>query len=179
MKKLILSEIDTAKYFAIDIHGNQRYDKFPYIKHLEDVYKVLIRFEINDIDLLIAAFLHDAIEDGAASYNKIKNKFNINIAEIVYAVTDELGRNRKERHIKTYPKIQGFLKATILKLADRIANLEFSISKNIERSLFEMYQKEYVDFKSNLYIEKKSNDELFNKLNNMWKYLDKLMKYEN
>jgi len=66
--------IRTARYFAIEIHGSQKYDKYPYIRHLEDVFLVLRRFEITDENLLIAGFLHDAIEDGAASYNKIKNK---------------------------------------------------------------------------------------------------------
>ena len=69
-------KIREARYFAIEIHGSQKYDNFPYIKHLEDVYLVLQRFGITDENLLIAGFLHDAIEDGAASYQKIKKRFD-------------------------------------------------------------------------------------------------------
>lgn len=193
MKNLIQlsteNRITMARYFAIEIHGNQKYDSYPYIKHLEDVYNVLISFGIYDSELLSAAFLHDAIEDGATSYNKIKEKFGILIAEMVYAITDELGRNRKERHMKTYPKIRSNLKGIVLKLADRISNVTFSASKDVKKSLLDMYKKEYDEFKSNIYLEKediqycmgcnKNDIELIKKLYNMWGYLDKLMGYEN
>jgi hypothetical protein len=43
------------------------------------------------------------------------------------AVTNEPGRNRAEKFRKTAPKILGVPGAKILKLADRIANLERSI----------------------------------------------------
>lgn len=77
MDNLILSDeqVQSARYYAIEIHGSQKYDNYPYIKHLEDVYQVLIRFGIKNKTLLIASFLHDAIEDSAASYNKIKSRF--------------------------------------------------------------------------------------------------------
>lgn len=168
-------KIKEARYFAIEVHGGQKYDNFPYIKHLEDVHNILIRFNINDPALLISAFLHDSIEDSAASYNKILKKFGFDVAELVYAVTDELGRNRKERHEKTYPKIKGNLKAIILKLADRIANIEFGIN-DTEKSLFNMYKKEYSEFKNNLTeIPVTDIDGLKSKLDQMWYFLDCLI----
>ena len=70
------------------------------------------------------------------------------MAEIVYAVTDELGRNRKERKEKTYPKIKANWKATAVKICDRIANA--TQSRDYNKGLFEMYKKENKDFKLHL-----------------------------
>ena len=87
-------------------------------------------------------------------------------------------RLRKERHEKTYPKIRKDIRTIVLKLADRIANVEFG--ENPE--LFYMYKKEHKEFKENLQIEisTKSIDLkteeklkfLNEKLQEMWKYLD-------
>lgn len=169
-------EIRKARYFAIEIHGSQKYDNtFPYIKHLEDVFLVLQRFGIKDVNLLIAAFLHDAIEDGAASYNKINRKFNKDVAELVYSVSDELGRNRKEKHKKTFPKIKGDFRKIILKLSDRIANIEFGINDNTEKSMFDMYKKEYPEFRKELRCFDLPDEDGFKmKMDQMWYYLDSI-----
>lgn len=84
------------------------------------------------------------MEDGDLSYNDIKKAFGKNIAEIVFAVTDELGRDRKERKLKTYPKIRVNWKATVVKVCDRIVNVRQS--KEYNEGLFKMYQKENDDF---------------------------------
>ena len=155
-----------------------------YIKHLEDVYNVLVRFKIEDPVIRTAAFLHDAIEDGAASYGKIERKFGKDVAELAYAVTDELGRNRRERHAKTFPKIKNDMRALILKLADRIANIEYGRSKNAVNSLFDMYKKEYRTFKKELngnpsdFSQLQEVDGLKEKLQQMWFYLDSLFSYK-
>lgn len=136
--------IAEARMVAIRAHGNQAYDEiFPYEKHLDDVDSVFTRFGIGG-KYRVAGYLHDSIEDGALSYNKIKVYFGEDVAEMVFAVTDELGRNRKERKRKTYPKIAANPDATVIKLADRIANIEHG-------GKIDMYRKEYEEFKSALY----------------------------
>jgi len=150
-----------SRLAAIRAHGNQAYDDiFPYEKHLEDVIAVLKRFGL-DGKYIVAGWLHDAIEDGALSYNKIKQHFGIEVAEIVYCVTDELGRNRDERKSKTLPKIASNPDAVIVKLADRIANLEHG-------GLSTMYKKEYKAFRDALF----TNDRVAAP---MWEHLDKLV----
>ena len=123
--------------FAIKAHDGQMYGEFPYSTHLSDVYGVLLEFEIHDKELLAAAWIHDALEDTHHSYNDIKKISSDEIAEIVYAVTDETGRNRKERHEKTRPKIKKLPSAVILKQADLIANVRMGIREG--SSLGEMY----------------------------------------
>ena len=142
----------TAKEFAFEKHYGQIYGKdesiVPYVKHLQDVVDVLIRFGYSDEVILNAAWLHDSIEDTNTSYNDIKKLFGEEVAEMVYAVTDELGRNRKQRKSKTYPKIMANEKALLIKLADRIANIEYAIKW--ESNLGDMYKKEQRDFEITL-----------------------------
>ena len=143
------------------------YDIFPYEKHLRDVIEVIVRFFKDDETLIISGWLHDAIEDTYLTYSKIKHTFGFEVAEIVFAVTDELGRNRQERHDKTYPKIVlcGW-KAVAVKLADRIANVEHSLNNN--HALFNMYRKEYPEFSKALYFPDPNLQEL-------WDYIHCLM----
>ena len=137
--------VTEARLVAIKAHGSQDYDGiFPYEKHLDDVVRVLERFSITHPKYLCAAYLHDSIEDGAVSYHKLKTHFGLEVAEMVYCVTDELGRNRVEKKIKTLPKTASNPDAVIIKLADRIANIEHG-------GKIDMYAKEYEAFKSVLY----------------------------
>ena len=96
---------DRAFLVAEKAHINQIYDIYPYIYHIKQVVKVAEELGYDE-SIIIACILHDTLEDTALSYNDIKKAFGEEIAEIVYAVTDELGRNRLERKQKTYPKIR-------------------------------------------------------------------------
>ncbi len=69
---------------------------------------------------------------------------------IVYCVTDELGRNRKERKEKTYKKIRSNSDAIIIKLADRITNIMNSL---INGHMIGIYKTEHQAFKDALYEE--------------------------
>jgi guanosine-3',5'-bis(diphosphate) 3'-pyrophosphohydrolase len=152
-----------ALFVAEKAHKNQTYDGiFPYMKHIYDVIDVLKRFDFKSNKLLIGAALHDSIEDDGISYNDIKKHFGVEVAEMVYCVTDELGRNRKEKKEKTLPKTTSNPDAIILKLADRIANIEHG-------GKVDMYSKEYQEFKGSLYLNTPSDGK------SMWEHLDKLM----
>jgi guanosine-3',5'-bis(diphosphate) 3'-pyrophosphohydrolase len=142
--------LEEVKMFAIRYHGLQDYAGFPYHKHLMDVEALVIKYS-DDFELRLSAWLHDILEDCPVSYNDIKKKFGERVAEIVYRVTDELGRNRKERKKKTYPKIRECKYATLIKLCDRIANMSNSIQNG--HSMSTAYVKEYEDFKRALKVE--------------------------
>ena len=159
MKRITL--IKEASYIAISKHGNQTYDGYPYYYHLEQVVDILKEYGYTEDKFIISGYLHDAIEDADLSYNDVKIKFGEEIAEIVYCVTDELGRNRKERKAKTLPKIAQNDDAIIIKLADRIANLRSPKKKG-------MYVKEYETFRGFLFKEGHADD--------MWKELDELVR---
>lgn len=163
-----IDKVKEAAYYAISLHGLQTYDGHPYFYHLEQVVEVLRQFCFTGDLYQICGYLHDTLEDCAISYNDIKEKFGETVADIVYCVTDELGKNRKERKRKTYPKIASNEDAVIIKLADRIANL--SNSQDTGHSMGKRYEKEYPDFRKALYSAN-------SKAEKMWKYLDDLHGY--
>ena len=108
-----------------------------------------------------------------------KKKFGHEVAELIYAVTSELGRNRAERNKKTYPKIQGNFYATALKLADRIANVEYGMANGGKECDYAA-AKEYPDFYTNLYCDQKYGfpgwpDESENRVERMWDHLTRLL----
>lgn len=140
-------ELFLARKFAVEAHGAQLYGDRPYSYHLDRVHDVLVRFGQTQTELLTAGILHDVIEDTATNYSDVKLGFGFEVAELVYAVTDELGRNRQERHAKTYPKIKALSGAIVLKLADRIANVEHSVAQGDDGKL-SMYRKEQEGFRT-------------------------------
>lgn len=139
--------VEKARKFAEKHHQHQLYGKEPYIHHLEETVNVLKRWNC-DVLTLVAGYLHDILEDTPLSYNDLKEEFGKEVAEIVYCVTDELGRNRFERKIKTYPKIKSNLRSTIVKIADRIANIENA--KKTHNRMFDIYVNEQHEFYSGL-----------------------------
>ena len=146
-----MNPIEFAKKFAAIEHYGISYGTKSYTYHLEQVCMVLNRFgflEVEDQDLHIAAALHDIIEDTNISYEQVEFAFGKEIADIVYSVTNEMGRTRLERFEKTYPKIASNRKGLIIKLADRIANIEFS--HGIDSRHAKKYQEEWPAFKKNL-----------------------------
>jgi (p)ppGpp synthase/HD superfamily hydrolase len=145
--------IYAAEYAELAHSGQQYNDELPYTSHLRSVVAVLARFGETSPTMVCAAWLHDSIEDTKTSYNDIKERFGVEVAELVYAVTSELGRNRKERNAKTYPKLrEAGEKAMMLKLADRIANVEYGMATGGKN---DMYAKEFPDFETELrYVHK-------------------------
>lgn len=157
-------KVQAAFQFAVLCHDEQRYGDAPYAQHLKEVVDLLIlKFNVTDKDVLSAAWLHDSMEDTGVAKATIEDLFGPKVAELVYAVTDEPGANRKERKAKTLPKIKGTAGATQIKLADRIANVEHAICAN-NWGMFKMYQKEQPEFAMQLRVIGEYDD--------MWAYLD-------
>lgn len=168
MKSLGIPDPTKAMMFAQIAHSGQTYnDDVPYTFHLQSVVQVLERFGITNPVFICAAWLHDVIEDTNRSYNDLKKKFGEEVAEIVYCVTSELGRNREERNKKTYPKIKDNEAAILLKLADRIANIEYGLANGGKN---DMYNKEFQSFKEALY-----NSQSNETIQRMWLHLEKLL----
>jgi (p)ppGpp synthase/HD superfamily hydrolase len=139
----------TAREFAIKAHGDQRYGQLPYESHLRDVVLVMLRFGVTDPALADAAWLHDVIEDCAVRSQTLIDKFGEDVGDVVWAVSG-FGNNRAARNADAYRKIGNYGKrAVILKLADRIANMEHSIATGT--SHLEMYRREFPAFEAALY----------------------------
>jgi len=144
--------LQKARTFAIEMHGSQKYGIYPYEIHLGHVVSVLLRFGVmpdneHNVNLIAAAWLHDVLEDTPITYGALAAAFNPEIAKIVFAVTDEPGESREVRKERTYVKLATNPDGIIVKLADRIANVEFSlVHGNID--LLNMYQKEQPGFEA-------------------------------
>lgn len=158
---------ERALLAAEKAHANKTYDIYPYIYHVKQVVKIAEEAGYDE-SIIVACYLHDTLEDSDLSFNDIKKAFGIEVAEIVYAVTDELGRNRKERKAKTLPKIRANWKATVVKVCDRIANV--TQSKMYNQKLYAMYQEE-----NELFISSIKSDDHPSEVDRVWKQLDKLL----
>lgn len=160
---------ERALMVAEKAHRNQTYDIYPYMYHIRQVAKIAEDLGYDE-SIIVASILHDTLEDTELSYNDIKKAFGIEVAEIVYCVTDELGRDREEKKEKTYPKIKSNWKATVVKICDRIANVTHS--KDYNKSMYEKYFKENDKFILNI----KNDEHPQNEVNKAWEKLENIYK---
>jgi guanosine-3',5'-bis(diphosphate) 3'-pyrophosphohydrolase len=135
---------------AIKAHKAQSYAGFPYAVHLAAVELVLRDFEYVTYRWKAAAWLHDILEDCQDSWpvERLSNEFGDRVSQLVFAVSG-FGANRKERNACIYAKIKEYPEAGILKVADRIANVEFSAGERKD-GIREMYKREFPDFFMNV-----------------------------
>jgi hypothetical protein len=147
----IINEIRNDAH-ALHASVNHAYDRIrPYGFHLDMVVnwvrKYIEEVCVSEQDILpiyFAAFYHDSIEDARLSYNdvmkiakELMDEEQAYLAtEIVYALTNEKGRNRAERaNEKYYAGIREIPYAPFVKLADRLANTSYAFSKGTADSL--------------------------------------------
>ena len=117
-----------AVAFAAEKHRDQRrkdHRSSPYINHPIALAHVLA-FEANVTDpvVLIAAVLHDTIEDTGTTVAELAERFGAEVAEIVNEVTDDKSlpkERRKQAQIQHAPHLS--CRARLVKLADKICNL--------------------------------------------------------
>lgn len=121
---------------AFDKHyleRNQLYGVMPYSYHLREVRGALKRFgfgpktSLFGLKLGTAAWLHDIIEDTDVSYDNVVSVVGVEIADIVRGVSkiEKLdGMSKEDRTRTTYELTRTIQGSRILKVADRIANVE-------------------------------------------------------
>jgi (p)ppGpp synthase/HD superfamily hydrolase len=168
---MITKKIIKAHTFALSSHKDQMYGDVPYSVHLTHVVMTALKFihnikpELREM-IIQACWLHDTIEDTNIMYDDIKKYFGEFVADVVYAVTNEKGKNRKERNEKTIAGIAQNRYAVFIKLCDKIANTEYS---KLELSrMHALYSSEYPHFRECLYIQGEYED--------VWDLLDELSK---
>lgn len=117
-----------ALRFSAEKHNDQRRKdakSSPYINHPIGVAEMLWRIgEVRDETLLVAAILHDAIEDTDTTSQEIKTEFGEEVLELVLEVTDDKSlpkQTRKQLQIEHAPHKSR--KAKLLKIADKINNI--------------------------------------------------------
>lgn len=126
-----MSSLDSAIAFAATAHADQRrkYDGLPYITHPIHVMTILHEAGITDEAILIAAVLHDVVEDTPCSSEAIYRRFGERVATLVEELTDVYTSkafpdlNRKARKAKERERIAATsADAQTIKYADFLSN---------------------------------------------------------
>lgn len=117
-----------AMAFAAHKHRNQRrkdVEASPYINHPIALARVLaVEADITDEKTLLAAVLHDTLEDTETSFDELRERFGRKVADVVAEVTDDKSLpkpRRKQLQIEHAPHMSR--RAKLVKLADKICNL--------------------------------------------------------
>lgn len=167
--------LEQIRSMAHQIHEsvNQFYDgDKPYGYHLDMVAKEVYAYghlvlvgEDDLLPLFMGAWFHDSIEDARVSYNDVKKialKLGLTeeqafmASEIVYALTNEKGRNRKERASKRYYEgIRNTPYAPFVKMCDRMANIRYSCGSYNMRNvrMAKVYEDEMPYFTQAILVE--------------------------
>lgn len=145
-----LAKLLQAISFAAKKHSSQKRkgsDGEPYINHPVEVTNLLANIgKIQDINVLIAAVLHDTIEDTETSGEDITNLFGAEVCGMVLEVTDDKSLpkdRRKELQIEHAPHLS--VGAKQIKLADKISNIR-DVTENPPSDWSNQRRLEYVEW---------------------------------
>lgn len=139
-----IDRVTEAIDFARSAHGDQRRPTgAPYLEHLLEALEVLVvGAGVTDPDVLVAAVLHDVVEDTGISNGELAERFGPRVAELVGWVTiPEPGRGEDRlavklaslRRLASAPR-----DAVLIKLADRASNVQTlrNLSPGRQRSYY-------------------------------------------
>ncbi|MGN9910525.1 HD domain-containing protein [Phytohabitans sp. LJ34] len=99
-----------ALELAAHLHRDDRRTREPYLNHLLRVaIRIMSHYGVTDVDVLVAALLHDTVEDhpeelggdAEAALAELARRFNPRVADLVRAVTNpeyDPGRDRHEQY---------------------------------------------------------------------------------
>jgi len=134
-----------AFVFAYKAHGaQQRKTGEPYIIHPLATTEILTELEV-DTDTLVAALLHDTVEDTEVSVNLIRELFGEDVSLLVDGVT-KLGRipysskeeTQAENMRKMFLAMAKDIRVVLIKLADRLHNMRtikhLPVEKQMEKA---------------------------------------------
>ena len=125
-----IADIKRAFDYAAKLHeGQYRISEEPYIIHPVEVAKILIDVMV-DKNTIIAALLHDVIEDTDTKPEEIKELFGDDVLNLVQGVT-KLGKlqfkSKEERQAENFRRMfiamANDVRVIFLKLADRLHNM--------------------------------------------------------
>lgn len=118
--------------FAAAKHLDQKVPgtELPYVVHLTNVAMEIIiaSFNSNNFNLGFAvqvALLHDTIEDTSTDFTELENKFGVEIAKAVSALTKNSELPKEQQMQDSLTRIKKLpAEVWAIKLADRITNLQ-------------------------------------------------------
>ena len=133
-----------AALFAAKKHAGQRRKgqaAEPYIDHLIEVAQLVsMAIPEPDTNLVIAALLHDTIEDTRVTATELIERFGQDVADLVVELTDDKSLPKAERRrlqIEHAPKMSAW--AQTIKLAAKISNLRSILISPPARWVLERY----------------------------------------
>lgn len=117
-----------AYAYAAEQHRSQRRKDdpdTPYINHPASVAHRLVTCGVADEVALVAAVLHDVVEDTSATLADVEKRFGPDVAAVVAEVTDDRTLGKAERKRRQVETAGGKSEAArLVKLADKLDNLE-------------------------------------------------------
>lgn len=125
-----MDKVEKAYRLAEEAHGDQRrLSGVPYILHPTSVACILVELGM-DTDSIIAALLHDVVEDTHHTLGEIEEMFGKSVANLVDGVT-KISKipysNREEQQAENIRKMliamSNDIRVIIIKLADRLHNM--------------------------------------------------------
>jgi GTP pyrophosphokinase len=125
-----VAEVRRAAEFATNVHSGQRRSSGePYVYHPLAAARILGEMRLDHVTL-IAAILHDVIEDTGISKESLAIEFGKDVAELVDGVSKIArieGRSRAELQAESFRKLllamTQDLRVILVKLADRLHNM--------------------------------------------------------
>lgn len=122
-----MKQLSKAIVFAAQCHAGQyRKDgKTPYINHpLEVMNLVVSSVDEPDTEVLIAAVLHDLVEDTNVTSAEIKHMFGQKVAKLVAELTDDKTQTKEERKRMQLQEVHNLSpEGKLLRLCDKICNV--------------------------------------------------------
>jgi GTP diphosphokinase / guanosine-3',5'-bis(diphosphate) 3'-diphosphatase len=139
-----------ALRFAAGKHRDQRRkgsSRAPYINHPIAVAVILWQVGgVRDTNTLVAALLHDTIEDTATSPEEIRANFGEDVLSLVLEVTDDKSLPKPERkRLQVLNAPHKSPRARQIKLADKINNLD-EIAHDPPHDWSLARRREYIDW---------------------------------
>jgi guanosine-3',5'-bis(diphosphate) 3'-pyrophosphohydrolase len=136
--------------FAARKHSKQRRKGEagePYVNHLAEVARLVAEATGGkDTVAVLAALLHDAIEDTPTTREELEREFGPEVAEVVVEVTDDKSLPKAERKRLQVESAPGkSRRAKLIKIADKTSNLR-SIAKSPPMDWDLKRQREYFDW---------------------------------
>jgi len=124
-----LARIKDAYHFAKEAHkGQQRKSGEPYIIHPIAVANIAAEELELDPNTIIAAFLHDVVEDTEYTIEDIRERFGDDVAFLVDAVTKRkkkqyAGTKQVDNYKQIIDSVHYDIRALLVKLSDRLHNM--------------------------------------------------------
>ncbi len=156
------AQLLAAAIFSADRHRDQRRKgvrETPYINHPLEVSERIVRVGgVDEVEVLIAAILHDTIEDTETTAAEIERHFGPTVTALVLEVTDDRSLTWMERKRLEIEHASGLSpRAKLIKLADKICNVEDTES-NPPSSWSRQRRRDYLDFAEQIALGCRGNN---------------------